>query len=95
LHKNSRVMCATCRCSTLRIYKIFFLQITTNIYLYFKDDISVSTYILLEVKKAEIGSQSPKTEFGAQNEYGRVIYPSLGNFIWSKKNYTFRGQIKK
>jgi hypothetical protein len=23
--------------------------------------------------------QSPKTEFGAQNQYGRVIYPSIGN----------------
>jgi hypothetical protein len=24
--------------------------------------------------------KSPKTEFGAQNQYGRVIYPSNGNF---------------
>jgi hypothetical protein len=37
------------------------------------------------VKKAKIGPQSPKTEFGAQNQYGRVIYPSIGNFTWSKK----------
>jgi hypothetical protein len=38
-------------------------------------------YILLGVKKAKIGPQSPKTEFGAQNQYGRVIYPSIGNLI--------------
>jgi hypothetical protein len=31
-------------------------------------------------------------EFGAQNQYDRVIYPSFGNFIWRKKNYTIRGQ---
>jgi hypothetical protein len=46
----------------------------------------------LGVKKAIIGLQSPKTEFGAQNQYGRVIYPSIGNFTWSKKKYTFGGQ---
>jgi hypothetical protein len=45
--------------------------------------------ILLGVKKAKIGSQSPKTEFRAQNQYDRVIYPSIGNFTWSKKKYTF------
>jgi hypothetical protein len=33
----------------------------------------------------EISLQSPTTEFGAQNQYGRVIYPSIGNFTWSKK----------
>jgi hypothetical protein len=38
---------------------------------------------------------SPKTEFGAQNQYDRVIYPSIGNFTWSKKNYTFGGQKGK
>jgi hypothetical protein len=32
-------------------------------------------YVLLEVKKVKIGPQRPKTEFGAQNQYGRVIYP--------------------
>jgi hypothetical protein len=31
-------------------------------------------------------------EFGLQNQYGRVIYPSIGNFIWSRKKYTFGGQ---
>jgi hypothetical protein len=35
---------------------------------------------------------SPKTVFGAQNQYGRVIYPSIGNFTWSKKKYIFGGQ---
>jgi hypothetical protein len=46
----------------------------------------------LGVRKAIIGLQSPKTEFGAQNQYGRVIYPLIGNFKWSKKKYNFRGQ---
>jgi hypothetical protein len=46
----------------------------------------------LGVKKAKIGLQSPKTEFGAQNQYGRVIYPSIGNFTWSKKKYSFGDQ---
>jgi hypothetical protein len=49
-------------------------------------------YILLGVKNAKMSLQSPKTEFGAQNQYGRVIYPSIGNFTWSKKKYTFGGQ---
>jgi hypothetical protein len=49
-------------------------------------------YILLGVKKAKIDPQSPKTEFGAQNLYGRVIYPSIENFTWNKKKYTFGGQ---
>jgi hypothetical protein len=40
----------------------------------------------------EIDPQSPKTEFGAQNQYGRVINPSIGNFTWSKKKHTFGGQ---
>jgi hypothetical protein len=31
-------------------------------------------------------------EFGAQNQYGRVTCPSIGNFTWSKKKYTFGGQ---
>jgi hypothetical protein len=52
-------------------------------------------YILLGVKKAKIGSQSPKTEFGAQNQYVRVIYPSIGNFTRSMKKYTFGGQKGK
>jgi hypothetical protein len=34
----------------------------------------------------QIGPQSPKTEFGAQHQYGRVIYPSIRNVTWSKKN---------
>jgi hypothetical protein len=37
----------------------------------------------------KISLRSPKTEFGAQNQYGRVIHPSFGNFTWSKKKYTF------
>jgi hypothetical protein len=43
-------------------------------------------------KKTKIGPQSPKTEFGAQNQIGRLIYPSIGNFTWSKDKYTFGGQ---
>jgi hypothetical protein len=46
----------------------------------------------LGVKKPKISIQSPKTEFGAQNPYGRVTYPSIGNFTWSKKKYSFGGQ---
>jgi hypothetical protein len=49
-------------------------------------------YALLAVKKAKIVLQSPKTEFGAQNQYGRVIHPSIGNFTWSRSKYTFGGQ---
>jgi hypothetical protein len=48
--------------------------------------------ILLGVKKAKISLQIPKTEFRAQNQYGRVTYPSIGNFTWSEKKYTFGGQ---
>jgi hypothetical protein len=40
----------------------------------------------------KITGQSPTTEFGAQNQYGRVTYPSIGNFTWSKKKYIFGGQ---
>jgi hypothetical protein len=43
-------------------------------------------YILLGVKKANIGSQNPKTEFEAYNQYGCVTYPQIINFTWSKKN---------
>jgi hypothetical protein len=49
-------------------------------------------YILLRVKKAKIGPQSPKTEFGAQNQYGRVIHLSIGNCTYIKKTYTFGDQ---
>jgi hypothetical protein len=53
--------------------------------------------ILLGVQKAKISLPSPKTEFGAQNQYARVIYPStsIENFTCSKKKYTFGGQIGK
>jgi hypothetical protein len=52
-------------------------------------------YTLLGVKKAKIGPQSSKTEFGFQNQYGRVIYSLIGNFTWSKKKYAFGGQKGK
>jgi hypothetical protein len=45
--------------------------------------------VLLGVKEAKIG---PKTEFGARNQYDRVTYPSIEDFTWSKKIYTFGGQ---
>jgi hypothetical protein len=48
--------------------------------------------ILLAVKKAKKSLQSPKMEFGAQNQYGRVTCPSMGNFTWSKKKYSLGGQ---
>jgi hypothetical protein len=47
---------------------------------------------MLLFEYAKIGSQSLKNEFGAQNQYDRVTYPSIGNFTWSKKKYTFGGQ---
>jgi hypothetical protein len=37
----------------------------------------------------------PKNRFGAQNQYVCVIYPSIGNYIWSKKKYTSGGQKGK
>jgi hypothetical protein len=43
-------------------------------------------------QKGKNSKKSPKTAFGAQNQYGRVIYPSIGNFTWSKKKYTYGGQ---
>jgi hypothetical protein len=46
----------------------------------------------LRGQKAKIGPQSPKTEFGAQNQNCYVIHPSIGNFTWSKKKLTFRGR---
>jgi hypothetical protein len=43
----------------------------------------VRNNVLLGFKKAKIGLQSPKTEFWAQNQYGRVTHPLIGNFTWS------------
>jgi hypothetical protein len=37
------------------------------------------------------GAKFQKREFGAQNQYGRVIYPSIGNFTCSKKKIYFWG----
>jgi hypothetical protein len=34
----------------------------------------------------------PKNGIRDQNQYGRVTYPSIGNFTWSKKIYTCGGQ---
>jgi hypothetical protein len=44
---------------------------------------------LLGVKQVTVRSPSPKTEFGLQNHYDRVIYQSIGKFIWSMKKYNF------
>jgi hypothetical protein len=33
-----------------------------------------------------------KLEFGAQNQYGRAIYSSIGNFPLGKKKLIFGGQ---
>jgi hypothetical protein len=35
---------------------------------------------------------NPKTEFWAQNQYGRVIFHVIGSFTCSKKKYTLGGQ---
>jgi hypothetical protein len=48
--------------------------------------------ILLGVKKLKISLQSQNPEFGAQNQYDRVLYPSIGNFTCSKKKYTIQGR---
>jgi hypothetical protein len=37
----------------------------------------------------------PKNGFVGQNQYNRVTYPSIGNFTWSMKIYTFGGQKGK
>jgi hypothetical protein len=53
---------------------------------------------LLGVKKEKISLQSPNLEFEAQYHnilYGRVTYPSIRKFTWSKKKYTFGGQKGK
>jgi hypothetical protein len=47
--------------------------------------LSKKKYTLRGVKKEKISLQSPKTEFGAQNQYDQVTYPSIGNFTWNKK----------
>jgi hypothetical protein len=47
-----------------------------------------SAFLVLKTKLY----QSPKIKYWAQNQYDRVIHPSIENFTWSKKKYTFRGQ---
>jgi hypothetical protein len=56
---------------------------------------SVDWNICLWVKNVNISTKSSKTEFGLQNRFGLVIYPSIGNYIWSKKKYTLGGQKGK
>jgi hypothetical protein len=46
-------------------------------------------------EKAKIGPQSPKTDFRAHNQNGRVIYLSFGNFTWRKEKYSFGGKKAK
>jgi hypothetical protein len=57
----------------------------------------------LGVKKTTISLKSPKSEFRFQNQYDHtdfgttqinyyLIYPSIGNFTWHKKIYTFGDQ---
>jgi hypothetical protein len=50
--------------------------------------------ILLGVKKAKRSLQSSKTEFEAPNQYGRAIYPSIGNFAWVEKIYFWVNRVK-
>jgi hypothetical protein len=42
-------------------------------------------HIFLGVEKVKMSLQSPKMEFEAQNQYDRVIYPSIDNFTWRSK----------
>jgi hypothetical protein len=44
----------------------------------------VKKYTLLGAEK--VSPSEPKKEFGAQNQHGRVTYPSIGNFTWIMKN---------
>jgi hypothetical protein len=48
--------------------------------------------LLLGVENMKMSLQSPNNEFGAKNQYGVVIHPSIGNFTWSKKKFIFGGQ---
>jgi hypothetical protein len=59
------------------------------------ENISTILSFCRKKKLTKIGPLSRKTELGAQNQYGRVIYPSIGNFTWSKKKYTIQGQKSK
>jgi hypothetical protein len=43
-------------------------------------------------KRRKKAIRAQKRESGAQNQYDRVIYPSIGNFTCSKKKYSFGGQ---
>jgi hypothetical protein len=46
-------------------------------------------------QKGEKPSEPKNGILGLQNQYGRVIYPSIGNFIWSKKRHTSGGQKRE
>jgi hypothetical protein len=46
----------------------------------------------LRGQKGEIRPPEPNNGIWAQNQYGRVIYPSIGNFTRSKKKHSFGGQ---
>jgi hypothetical protein len=41
------------------------------------------------VNKTKISLQGTNMQIGAQNQYGRVIYPSIGNCIWIKIKHSF------
>jgi hypothetical protein len=43
-------------------------------------------HIILGTKKVKISLQSPRSDFGLQNQYDRETYPSIRNFTWSKKS---------
>jgi hypothetical protein len=56
----------------------------------------------MEQEKTYYGGQKgknkpsePKNGIWGPNQYGRVIYPSIGNFTWSKKKYNFGGEKLK
>jgi hypothetical protein len=53
----------------------------------------------MEQEKKSFGGQKgknkpldPKNGIWGPKSYGRVIYPSIWNFVWSKKKFTFGGQ---
>jgi hypothetical protein len=46
-------------------------------------------------KKTKISPSSPKTEFGLQNQYGCVIYPSIGRLYIQRKYMHLKSKSKK
>jgi hypothetical protein len=68
------------------LYEFNYLSVCLFIYLYIYLYIFIYIFIYIYVTCSRLG---------AQNQYVRVIYPSIGYFLWSKKIYTFSGRKGK